>query len=86
MVDSSELVEQFQARVTELWAECEQAVANADSICSQLVTGDLPEADGSLAYRNARIAKRTALRAYLSARIDLADLILKETPPRKFHS
>ena len=48
-----------------------QAVARAEAVAAELAGGDLPEPDGSLAYRNALIAESVALEAYMDARRDL---------------
>jgi hypothetical protein len=75
------LVERYRARVAELKAEYEQAVAHAESVGEQLHAGDLAEPDGTLAYRNALKVERAALSAYEMAVLDLADVVLQGKPP-----
>jgi len=53
-------------------------VARAESAAAELAGGDLPEPDGSLAYRKALIAESAAREAYMDGWRDLMILTLQK--------
>ena len=69
-----DLVEHHRARVKELKAKYEQAIAIAEMACAEMQAVDLPGTDGSLAYRNALKAERQAANNYTKALLDLDEL------------
>jgi hypothetical protein len=79
-MDDSDLVDRYKARIVELRTEYERAVANAEQAGDEAL--DLPDPDGSLAYRNALIAESAALKAYERAVLDLAETMLHGEPKK----
>jgi hypothetical protein len=73
--EDSERVKWSRARVHDALAEYRQALAAAEAACTELLSGELPEPDGSLAYRNALVAERIAMKAYTTAVRDLTNTL-----------
>ena len=66
--------ERLRARVSLLRDQYREAVAAAERASAAFADKSVPTPDGSLAYRNALVAERGALRAYTEAVADLAYL------------
>ena len=72
-MDDVDRIERYRAHAAELKIQHQRAAAHAESVCAELLAGDLLKSHGSQAYRNAFVDERDALEAYQKAVLNLAD-------------